>query len=81
MTRMCRMRGAPRAASTWRANAGATNFGGSTGREWITVVGYVYLVMQDPTKVGRAAAASFVLLIIILIITLLQTLASKRKAL
>lgn len=61
--------------------AGATNFGGSTGREWITVVGYVYLVMQDPTKVGRAAAASFVLLIIILIITLFQTLASKRKAL
>lgn len=61
--------------------AGATNFGGSTGREWITVVGYVYLVMQDSTKVGRAAAASFVLLVIILIITLFQTFLSKRKAL
>jgi multiple sugar transport system permease protein len=59
--------------------AGSTNFGGSTGREWITVVGYVYLVMQDPTKVGRAASASFVLLLIILIITLFQTLANKRK--
>ena len=59
--------------------AGSTNFGGSTGKEWITVVGYVYLVMQDSTKVGRAAAASFILLIIILIITLFQTMMNKRK--
>ncbi|MCR5079480.1 MAG: sugar ABC transporter permease [Bacilli bacterium] len=59
--------------------AGAYNFGGSTGKNWMTVVGYIYSTMQDDTMVGRAAAASFVLLVIILIITLLQTVASKRR--
>ncbi len=58
---------------------GAYNFGGSTGKEWETVVGYIYSVMQDPSKVGRAAAGSFVLLAIILLITLVQMVVSKRR--
>jgi multiple sugar transport system permease protein len=59
--------------------AGAYNFGGTTGKNWETVVGYIYVVMQDSTKQGRAAAASFILLIIILFITLIQMWVSKKK--
>ena len=59
--------------------AGAYNFGGATQKNWETVVGYVYSTMQDDTKVGRAAAASFVLLILILIITLIQNAVSKKR--
>ena len=58
---------------------GAYDFGGSTQKEWETVVGYIYLVMQDNTKQGRAAAASLVLLVIILIITVIQMAVSKKK--
>ena len=58
---------------------GAYHFGGSTQKYWETVVGYIYVTMQDSTKTGVAAAASFVLLIIILLITLIQMQVSKRK--
>ena len=58
---------------------GAYNFGGADGKQWETVVGYVYKVMQDDTKIGRAGAASFILLVIILIITLIQSLVSKKR--
>lgn len=54
-------------------------FGGPTQKYWETVVGYIYVTMQDPTKTGVAAAASFVLLVIIMIITLVQMQVSKRK--
>ena len=59
---------------------GAYAFGGSDDTEWMTVVGYIYKVMQDPTKVGRAAAGSFVLLVIILIITLIQLMTYKKRS-
>lgn len=58
---------------------GAYHFGGSTHKYWETVVGYIYVTMQDATKTGVASAASFVLLIIILLITLVQMQVSKRK--
>jgi multiple sugar transport system permease protein len=58
---------------------GAYDFGGSTQKEWETVVGYIYIVMQDNTKQGRAAAASLVLLLIILAITVVQMAVSKKK--
>jgi len=59
--------------------AGAYNFGGTTAKNWETVVGYIYVVMQDQTKQGRAAAASFILLLVILLITLVQMGVSKKK--
>lgn len=59
--------------------AGAYGFGGANNKEWETVVGYIYVTMQDTTKVGRAAAGSFVLLGIILLITLVQMVVSKRR--
>jgi len=58
---------------------GAYYFGGPTQKYWETVVGYIYVTMQDSTKTGVAAAASFVLLVIIMIITLIQMQVSKRK--
>ena len=58
---------------------GAYHFGGTNHKQWETVVGYVYKTMTDDTKVGRAGAASFILLIIILIITLLQSIISKKR--
>ena len=58
---------------------GAYYFGGPTQKYWETVVGYIYVTMQDATKTGVAAAASFVLLVIILIITLIQMQVSKRR--
>lgn len=58
---------------------GAYNFGGANQKTWETVVGYIYVTMQDPTKTGVAAAASFVLLVIIMLITLVQMQLNKRK--
>lgn len=58
--------------------AGAYNFGGTDGTEWMTVVGYVY-VMMSRDQTGRAAAASIILLVIILFITLLQNIVSKNR--
>jgi multiple sugar transport system permease protein len=57
--------------------SGATNFGGSDGKLWITVVGYIYLYRSD--DLPRAAAGAFILLIIVLLITLVQMQISKRK--
>ncbi|MDD3098955.1 MAG: sugar ABC transporter permease [Bacilli bacterium] len=57
---------------------GAYDFGGTGGKEWMTVVGYVYIMMQR-AQIGRAAAASIVLLLLILAITLVQTLVSKKR--
>ncbi len=59
--------------------AGAYNFGGTTGKNWETVVGYIYVIMQNQQLQGRAAAASLVLLLIILAITLIQMAVSKKK--
>ena len=56
---------------------GATNFGGSDNRMWITVVGYIYYYRQD--KIGQACAAAVLLLLIILCITGVQMLVSKKK--
>lgn len=58
---------------------GAYYFGGPTQKYWETVVGYIYVTMQDATKTGVAAAASFVLLIIIMLITLVQMQVSKKR--
>lgn len=58
---------------------GAYDFGGTTNKEWMTVVGYVYNVMADSTKQGRAAAASVILLVVILFITLIQSLVSRKR--
>ena len=58
---------------------GAYDFGGADAKQWETVVGYIYKVMQDDTKIGRAGAASFILLIVILLITLVQTIISKKR--
>ena len=58
---------------------GAYDFGGTDKKQWETVVGYVYKVMQDDTKIGRAGAASFILLVIILVITLIQSIVSKKR--
>ncbi|MCX5774948.1 MAG: sugar ABC transporter permease, partial [Firmicutes bacterium] len=58
--------------------AGAYNFGGITGKSWITVVGYIYIAMRD-SKTARAAAGSIVLLCIILVITVLQFWVSKKR--
>jgi len=57
---------------------GAYDFGGTGGKEWMTVVGYVYIMMQR-SQIGRAAAASIVLLIVILVITVVQTAISKKR--
>lgn len=53
------------------------NFGGSNGRMWLTVVGYVYKFRNDRLPV--AAAGSVVLLVIILLITLVQMQVSKKR--
>ncbi|MDY0214509.1 MAG: sugar ABC transporter permease [Bacilli bacterium] len=53
------------------------NFGGTDGRMWLTVVGYVYRFRND--KLPVAAAGSVVLLIIILLITLVQMQVSKKR--
>lgn len=58
--------------------AGAYNFGGITGKSWITVVGYIYIAMRD-SKTTRAAAGSIILLCIILIITVVQFWVSKKR--
>ncbi len=58
--------------------AGAYNFGGSTGKTWMTVVGYIYVMMRD-NKISKAAAGSMVLLVIILIITVIQFAVSKKR--
>jgi multiple sugar transport system permease protein len=58
---------------------GATFFGGTQGKNWETVVGYIYVIQSDTTKQGRAAAASLILLVIILLITLVQMAVSKKK--
>lgn len=58
---------------------GSTFFGGTQGKNWETVVGYIYVIQSDTTKQGRAAAASLVLLVIILLITLVQMAVSKKK--
>lgn len=57
----------------------ATNFGGSDGRLWMTVVGYVYNFRIHPATLPLAAAGAIVLLVIILIITLIQMQVSKRR--
>lgn len=54
-----------------------TNFGGSDGRMWLTVVGYVYKFRDS--KLPVAAAGSVTLLIIILLITLVQMQVSKKR--
>lgn len=58
--------------------SGHLDFGGTGGKEWMTVVGYVYIMMQR-AQIGRAAAASIVLLLVILSITLVQSLVSRRR--
>ncbi|MCI6788583.1 MAG: sugar ABC transporter permease [Mollicutes bacterium] len=56
---------------------GATNFGGSDHKMWITVVGYIYYYQND--KIGQASAAAVILLLIILLITGVQMLVSKKR--
>ncbi len=54
-----------------------THFGGTDGRMWLTVVGYIYRFRE--TKLPVAAAGSVILLIIILLITLVQMQVSKKR--
>ena len=54
-------------------------FGGTNMKQWMTVVGYVYELMQNGGNMGMAAAGSVTLLVIILIITGLQFLVSKTR--
>lgn len=61
--------------------AGAKNFGGADGNEWITVVGYIVKLIDSTadSAQGRGAAGCVVLLGIILVITGIQYLVSKKK--
>ena len=54
-------------------------FGGLDGRQWMTVVGYIYELMQNGGNMGWASAGSVTLLVIILIITGIQFLISKKR--
>ncbi len=56
---------------------GATDFGGTTKQEWMTIVGYIYSTMD--VNPDRAAAGSMVLLVIILLITIVQMVVSKKR--
>ncbi len=60
---------------------GLGNFGGSSGKEWITVVGYIYQFVDgsEPGGLTKAAAGSVILLIIIMAITGVQFLVSKKR--
>lgn len=61
--------------------AGPTNFGGSHGESWITIVGYIYKKLKSG-EVGAytlASAGSMILLVIILLITVLQFAVSKKR--
>ena len=57
---------------------GPYDFGGSDKHEWMTVVGYVY-VMMNQNATGRAAAASIILLLVILGVTAIQNVVSKNR--
>ncbi len=57
----------------------ATDFGGSDGRLWLTVVGYIYRYRIHSNTLPLAAAGSIVLLGVILLITLVQMQVSKRR--
>ena len=61
------------------ANPDIFYFGGPDKRQWITVVGWVYLQMFPGGSVGQAAAGSVTLLVIILIITAIQFGVSKTR--
>lgn len=58
---------------------GSYNFGGITGEEWITVVGYIYKTRHYEDTIPIAAAGAIILLIIIFLITLVQMQVSKRR--
>lgn len=60
---------------------GATDFGGTDGTRWITIVGYIYKYINSTNEsaLARAAAGSIILLIIVLIITGVQFLVSNRR--
>ena len=60
---------------------GAKNFGGSDGKAWITVVGYIVRLIDSTgnSSQGRGAAGCVILLIIVLIITAVQFLVSKKR--
>lgn len=60
---------------------GATDFGGTDGTKWITIVGFIYKYMQSTNEsaIGRAAAGSVILLIVILLLTLVQFAVSKSR--
>jgi multiple sugar transport system permease protein len=60
---------------------GATDFGGTDGENWITIVGYIYKYMNSTNEsaLGRAAAGSVILLVIVLIITGIQFLVSSKR--
>ena len=60
---------------------GLGNFGGSSGKEWLTVVGYIYQFVDGSQNGGltKAAAGSVILLIIIMAITGVQFLVSKKR--
>ena len=53
---------------------GPYQFGGASGNEWITVVGYVYkaMGMNEPGGYTRAASGAVLLLLLILFCTLIQ---------
>lgn len=55
------------------------DFGGTDGRMWLTVVGYIYKFRVDTPTLPLAAAGSVVLLVIILLITLVQMQISKKR--
>jgi multiple sugar transport system permease protein len=60
---------------------GATDFGGTDGENWITIVGYIYKYMNSTNEsaLGRASAGSVILLVIVLIITGIQFLVSSKR--
>ena len=63
-------------------STGLDNFGGSKGKEWMPIVGWIYEQLRSPEgqlQPGVAAAGSIVLLCIILFITLVQFAASKKR--
>ena len=65
--------------SNSEANNGAGSFGGPVHKEWLTIVGYIYINRARTETLAVASAGAVVLLGIILVITAVQMQVSKKR--
>lgn len=65
--------------SNSEANNGAGSFGGAVHKEWLTIVGYIYINRARTETLAVASAGAVVLLGIILVITAVQMQVSKKR--